>query len=104
MPQGLALPSVSEGPGSGWLPQAVFSFFLSFLLTPQDFSGGPVATSLCSQRRGPGAIPGQGTRPRVLQLRAGTAREKELMLCLQTPANRPRDHSPQLGGRDGQHR
>lgn len=80
----------------------LFSFFLSFLLTPQDFSGGPGATSLCSRRRGLSATPGQGTRPRVLQLRAGTARENDLML--QTPAHRPRDHSPHLGGRDGQHR
>lgn len=53
-------------------------------LTPQDFPGGPVATSLRSQHRGPGATPGQGTRPCTLQLRAGTAKEKELTLCLQT--------------------
>ena len=35
-----------------------------------DFPGGPVAKTPCSQRRGPGSIPGQGTRSCVPQLRA----------------------------------
>ena len=37
----------------------------------QDFSGGPVVRTLCSQSRGgPGSTPGQGTRSRIPQLRA----------------------------------
>ena len=35
-----------------------------------DFPGGPVAKTLRSQCRGPGLIPGQGTRSHLLQLRA----------------------------------
>ena len=43
----------------------------SFLIrrTFQDFPGGPVAKTLCSQCRGPGSIPGQGTRAHMLQLK-----------------------------------
>lgn len=73
-------------------------------LMPQDFPGGPVATSLGSQRWERGAVPGQGTRPRLLQLRAGAAKEKELVLCLHRPPHRPRDHSPNLGGGNGEKR
>ena len=36
---------------------------------PQDFPGGPVAKTLCSQGRALGSIPGQGTRSHMLQLR-----------------------------------
>ena len=32
-----------------------------------DFSGGPAARTMCSQGRGPGSIPGQGTRFHMLQ-------------------------------------
>ena len=34
-----------------------------------DSPGGPVAKILCSQCRGPGSIPGQGTRSHVPQLK-----------------------------------
>ena len=34
-----------------------------------DSPGGPAAETLCSQRKGPGSVPGRGTRARMLQLR-----------------------------------
>ena len=40
----------------------------------RDFPGGPVAKTLCSQCKGLGSIPGQGTRAHMLQLRPGTAK------------------------------
>ena len=39
-----------------------------------DFPGGPVAKTLSSHCRGPGSIPGQGTRSHMLQLRPGAAK------------------------------
>ena len=49
-----------------------------------DFPGGPVVKTLVSQCRGPGLIPGQGTRShmrqqssRVLQLRPSAAEKKK---------------------------
>ena len=36
---------------------------------PLDFPDGPVAKTPCSQCRGPGLIPGQGTRSHMLQLK-----------------------------------
>ena len=36
----------------------------------RDFSGGPVVKTLHFQCRGPGSIPGQGTRSCMLQLRS----------------------------------
>ena len=46
-------------------------FFLLFLITDtfRDFPHGPVTKTLCSQSRGPGLIPGQGTRSHMLQLK-----------------------------------
>ena len=38
------------------------------------FPGGPTAKTLCSQCRGPGLIPDQGTGSHMLQLRPGTAK------------------------------
>ena len=37
--------------------------------TNRDFPGGPVAKTPCFQSRGPGSIPGQGTRSHMLELR-----------------------------------
>ena len=37
----------------------------------QDFPGGPVAKTLCSQCRGHGLVPGQGTRPHMPQWGSG---------------------------------
>ena len=42
-----------------------------------DFPHSPVAKILCSQFRGPGSVPGQGTRSIMLQLRLGTAKNKQ---------------------------
>ena len=41
-----------------------------------DAPGGPVATTLLFQCRGPGSIPGQGTRSRMLQLQVPNAATK----------------------------
>ena len=40
-----------------------------------DFPGGPVAKTLCSQRRGPSSTPGQGPRLHMPQLEPGAANE-----------------------------
>ena len=42
--------------------------------TPGDFPGDLVARTLFSQHRGPGLIPGQGTRSHMLQPRPGEAK------------------------------
>ena len=42
-----------------------------------NFPGGPGATTLCSQCRGPGLIPGQGTRSHIWQLRVQTPQIKD---------------------------
>ena len=36
---------------------------------PGDFPGGPVAKTLHPQGRGPGSIPGQGTRTHIRQVK-----------------------------------
>ena len=41
----------------------------------RDFSGSPVARTPHSQFRGPGSIPGQGTRSHMPQLRPSTAKQ-----------------------------
>ena len=43
--------------------------FSSILSIFWDIPGGPVAKTSCSQCRGPGLIPGQGTRSHMLQVR-----------------------------------
>ena len=53
---------------------------------PQDFPGGPVAKTLCSQCRALGSIPGQGTRSHMLQLRpcmpqVKSGKESEIESC-----------------------
>ena len=45
-----------------------------------DSPGGPAAETLCSQRRGPGSVPGRGTRARMLQLRVLRASVKTKIL------------------------
>ena len=42
----------------------------------RDFLGGPVAKALCSQYRGQGLIPGQGTRCHMPQLKMPCASTK----------------------------
>ena len=41
----------------------------------EDFPGGPVDKTPCSQWRGPGSIIFQGTRSLMLQLRPGTVKQ-----------------------------
>ena len=43
-------------------------------ISDKDFPAGPVAETLHPKARGPGSIPGQGTRSCVLQLRPGAAK------------------------------
>ena len=43
----------------------------------RDSPGGPVAETLHFQCRGPGLIPGQGTRPHMLQLKSLHATTKD---------------------------
>ena len=46
------------------------------ILANWDFPGGAVAKTLCSQSRGLGLIPGEGTRSHMLQLRILSATTK----------------------------
>ena len=46
----------------------MLTYFFKIVLL-RDFPGGLVAKTPCSQQGGLGSIPGQGTRPHMLQLR-----------------------------------
>ena len=45
----------------------------------------PVTENLCSQRRGPGSVPGQGTRSHLPQIRVGRPQLKILNAKTKTP-------------------
>lgn len=50
-----------------------------------DFPGSPVTENLRSQRRGPGSVPGQGTRSHLPQIRVGRPQLKILNAKTKTP-------------------
>ena len=64
--------------------------------SPWDFLGSPVAKTLCSQSRGPGSIPGQGTRSHMLRLQVLCAATK--IQCSQINILKKETHLQQ--GRD----
>lgn len=53
------------------------SFTIQSQLPLRDIPGGPAAKTSCSARD-PESIPGQGTRPHMVQLRAGTANKQNI--------------------------
>ena len=53
-----------------------------------DFPDGPVAKTPCSQCRGPGSIPGQGTRSHMPQLRVCMPQLKSPHAATKEPASR----------------
>ena len=50
----------------------------------RDFPGGPVGKTLCSQCRGPGSTPAQGTRSHMPQLKIPQQRLKTLCATIKT--------------------
>ena len=52
------------------------------LIMARDVPGGPVVKTLHSQGRGPGSIPGQGTRSHMPQLRPSIAQEIKINFFL----------------------
>ena len=82
---------VEEERGAGWFRHHLFNAYVLLALNVhhltlfpqqaskvgcQDFPGGPIDKTPCFQCRGPGSIPGQGTRSHMLQLRVRTQQLK----------------------------
>ena len=60
-----------------FLPLEILSSKInSFIPSWEDFPGGPVAETPCTNAGGLGSIPGQGTRSHMLQLRIPNATTK----------------------------
>ena len=83
----MLIPVLENALPSPALPQGLYTGHAQKILSPWDFSGGPVTKTSHLSARVLGTIPDQGTRSQIPQLRVCMPHLKILHASIKTPCN-----------------